>query len=283
MPYARFVTAHEPARPGAGGPTDHVTGDGPDGQDVSRFAIVAGRAGIAAQGVLYVVLAWLTAQIALGGSEEDASGQGALRQLAEEPGGVVVLVLLALGFAAYLAWQVVELAGRGLTEPTTTNRVKAAAKAAVGLVLLILTISVLAGGGGGGSSEQEATATVLGWPGGRFLVALIGLGIIGFAGYLAVRGIRGGIREKLEPGVAQWLVRLGQVGDVARGVAFAAIGFLLVVAAWRYDPDEAGGLDTALQELRSQPLGVVLVLAIAAGFAAWGVFCVLTARRHRRG
>jgi Domain of Unknown Function (DUF1206) len=253
-----------------------------DTDDVSRLAVTAGRAGIAAQGVLYLVLAWITAQLALGSAGEEASSQGALAQLAEQPFGTVLLVLLAAGFAAYAVWQLFEVAGEGLSRPTAANRAKAAGKAVIGIALLVATVSVLAGAGGG-DGTRSATATVLGWPGGRFLVALAGLAVVALAGYLAVRGIKGKIREKLEPGVPQWQVRLGQAGDVARAVAFATLGILLVIAAWQHDSSEAGGLDAALQELRSQPFGAVLVLAVAVGFAAWGVFCLLTFRRHRRG
>jgi hypothetical protein len=253
-----------------------------DSEDVSRVAVAAGRTGIAAQGVLYLVLAWITAQVALGDNGEEASSQGALSQLAEQPFGAVLLVLLAVGFAAYAGWQLVELAGQGLTRPTPLNRAKAGGKAVLGVALLVATVSVLAGGGGE-DGTQGATATVLGWPGGRVLVALAGLAVVALAVYLAVRGVRGKIREKLEPGVPQWQVRLGQVGDVARGVAFATLGVLLVVAAWQYDSSEAGGLDAALEELRSQPFGTALVLGVAVGFAAWGLFCLSTFRRHRRG
>lgn len=254
-----------------------------DSEDVSRLAITVGRAGIAAQGVLYLVLAWITGQVAIGSSSEDASSSGALRQLAEEPFGTFLLWLLAVGFAAYAIWQLFELAGQGLTEPSAKNRVKAAAKAVLGAALLVATIRVLTSSGGGGDSTSTAIGTVLGWPGGRFLVAIGGLIVVGVAVYLAVRGLKGEIRDKLEPGVPQWQVRLGQAGDVARGVAFATLGILIVVAAWRSNPDEAQGLDAALQELASQPFGTAIVLAIAVGFAAWGVFCLLTFRRHTRG
>lgn len=254
-----------------------------DSDDVSRVAIVVGRAGIAAQGVLYLVLAWITAQVALGSSSEDASSSGALQQIADEPLGTLLLWLLALGFAAYAIWQLFELAGQGLTEPSTKNRIKSAAKAVLGIALLIATIQVLTSSGGGGDSTSGAIGTVLGWPGGRFLVAVGGLIVIGVAVYLAVRGYRGKIRDKLVPGTPQWQIRLGQAGDIARGIAFATLGILILVAAWQSDPEEAEGLDAALKELASQPFGTAIVLAIAVGFAAWGVFCLLTFRRHTRG
>ncbi len=250
--------------------------------EASRWALRAGRAGVAAQGLLYVVFAWIAGQIALsGGSESEASSGGALATLAAQPFGFVLLVVLALGFAAYIAWQVFELTGKGLQGPSTVNRVKAAAMATVGVVLLVTTIRVLAQGSAPEGGEEEATSTVLAWPGGRVLVGLVGLAIIGLAGYLVVRGFRGKIREKLTAGVSQWLIRLGQFGDVARGAAFATIGVLLVTAAVTYDSETAGGLDAALGALREQPFGPYLVFAVALGLGAWGVFCVLTARHHR--
>ncbi len=251
-------------------------------REASDWTMRLGRAGVAGQGVLYLILAWLAGRIALGGGGEEASSSGALSTLADQPFGVVLLVLLALSFLAYAAWQVLEAFGQGLGKPDAKERAKAAAKAIVGVVLLVSTIVVLTGGGQSSNSEEQATATALSWPGGRILVGLIGLGVIAFAGSLVYRGIKGKIREKLEPGVDQRLIRLGQVGDVARGLALATIGVLVITAAVQYDSEESGGLDSALQTLRDQPFGVFIVLAIALGFAAWGIFCVLTARRHKK-
>jgi hypothetical protein len=55
----------------------------------------------------------------------------------------------------------------------------------------------------------------------------------------------------------------------------------VVSAAVRFDPAEANGLDSALKTLAAQPFGVVLLVAMALGIAAYGVFCFFDARYHR--
>jgi hypothetical protein len=56
---------------------------------------------------------------------------------------------------------------------------------------------------------------------------------------------------------------------------------LLGLAAIRSNPGEAGGLDAALRTLAAQPFGTFLLIAVAIGFAAYGIFCFAAARSHR--
>ncbi len=74
---------------------------------------------------------------------------------------------------------------------------------------------------------------------------------------------------------------LGTLGYLAKGVAYAVIGILLVVAAVKLDPQRAGGLDKALRTMATQPFGVVLLVAVAIGFAAFGVYCFFDARYRK--
>ena len=75
--------------------------------------------------------------------------------------------------------------------------------------------------------------------------------------------------------------RTGQVGFIAKGLSVALIGILVVIAAIRFDPDEASGLDAALKSLASQPFGPYLLIVVALGLACYGVFCFFDARYHR--
>lgn len=77
------------------------------------------------------------------------------------------------------------------------------------------------------------------------------------------------------------IVRLGQAGYVAKGVSLGIVGGLSVLAAWTYDPQKAGGLDTALQTLLDQPLGPYLLTLVALGIAAFGAYCFAWARYPR--
>lgn len=79
----------------------------------------------------------------------------------------------------------------------------------------------------------------------------------------------------------QVALRTGQVGFIAKGAAIGLIGALVVVAAVQSDPAEASGLDVALKTLAAQPYGPYLLIVVALGLAAYGVFCFFDARYHR--
>ena len=64
---------------------------------------------------------------------------------------------------------------------------------------------------------------------------------------------------------------------------YGIAGILVVVAAVRSDPSKATGLDTALKTLAAQPYGVVLLVIVALGLAAFGVYCLFDARYRRAG
>jgi hypothetical protein len=55
----------------------------------------------------------------------------------------------------------------------------------------------------------------------------------------------------------------------------------VVVAAVRFRPEEASGLDAGLRALAAQPFGPYLLTVVALGLAVYGVFCFVDARYHR--
>ncbi|WP_432548247.1 DUF1206 domain-containing protein [Kineococcus sp. SYSU DK004] len=240
-----------------------------------------GRAGVAAEGVVYLLVAWLAAQVALGGSGsggESADSTGALQRIAEQPFGTVLLALLALGFLAMVAWQVVE----AITGEETSRRLSAAAKAVVALALGVSTVRVLTGGGSSaGEQQQSLTQRVLEAPGGAAVLVVAGLVVVAVGVAFVVRGVQKKFEEKVEGVLSPALRALGVAGWVARGVAFGVVGVLVVISSTG-DTARSRGLDAAFHEIASQPYGTVLLLLVALGLAAYGVFQILTARRRRR-
>ena len=112
-------------------------------------------------------------------------------------------------------------------------------------------------------------------PFGAVLVGLIGAGIAAIGVYFVVKGARKTFREDVAP-PARWqrlVDMLGTAGYVAKGVAVVIVGALFVIAAVRHDPEEAGGLDGALQSLTTVPGGVIALVAIALGLMLYGVYC----------
>lgn len=251
---------------------------------------IAARVGLLSYGVTHLLIAWLALQIAFGGGGQQADQSGAFRTLARQPFGAVLLWVLVVGFAAVALWRA-EQAIWGYSYVSDTARqvrrkVTAGAKAVLFAALAVLAGSTVAGGGGGGGGGQQGlTATVLGWPGGQFLVGAVGLGIVAVGGKKVYDGVKRKFEEDMtlpsDRRARQVAVRSGQIGFVAKGVSIALIGVLVVVAAVRFRPEEASGLDAALKTLASQPYGPYLLTAVALGLAAYGVFCFFDARYHR--
>src|SRR5690606_34273919 len=90
-------------------------------------------------------------------------------------------------------------------------------------------------------------------------------------------------KEDLEAGtgsgnVGTAIVGAGMAGYIARGIAFAILGILIVVAGWKSDPEQAAGLDAALRSLGEQPVGSVLVIITRSGPALYGLYSIARAR-----
>jgi hypothetical protein len=71
------------------------------------------------------------------------------------------------------------------------------------------------------------------------------------------------------------------VGFIAKGVSLVLMGVLIVIAAVRFDPAQANGLDAALKALAGQPYGPYLLAVLALGLFTYGVFGLVDARYHR--
>lgn len=245
------------------------------------------RGGYAASGVLHLLLGWLAVRLALGAPAGSTDQQGALRELAAAPGGALLLWATAVGFAGLALWQLTEaVAGVPGTKAAQQvgARTKAGAKAVLYGVLAGTAVRVATGSSGGGS-EEGVTADLMHAPAGRWLVALAGLVVVGVGVFHVVKGWRRSFLEDLRAtgggSVGSAVVRLGQVGYVAKGFALGVLGALFVTAAVTADPKKAGGLDDALHAIREQPFGTVLLVATGLGLAAYGVYSFARARYAR--
>lgn len=248
---------------------------------------VAARIGLVAYGITYLLVAWLALHVAFGGGER-TDQSGAFQAIAAQPFGRVLLWVLVIGFAAVALWRLEQAifatAGVQDSKEQIKKRVESGARAALFVVLAVLAARTASGGGGSGGG-QEAAAGVLGWPGGQFIVGLVGLGIVAVAAVKIKHGWEKKFLEDMDlpsdQRARQLVERLGQVGSVAKGIALGLIGALVVVAAVQFDPSKANGLDPALKSLADQPFGMFLLAAVAVGLAAYGVFCFFDAKYHR--
>jgi len=257
----------------------------------SKALEVLARVGLVAYGVVHFLIGWLALQIAWGLSgRESADTSGAMKTLADQPFGQVLLWLVAVGLAALALWQASaviwgyrNLEGAKRVRKQVTSGAKAVVFAALGYSA---GAAALGAGSSSAQSQQQATSGVLGWSGGRVIVIVAGLVIIGVGVAAIVKGVRKSFAEEIDtsplsPTLRTAVARLGQVGYIAKGLALGVVGGLLSYATLTFDPQKAQGLDGAMQTILAQPFGRFLLTAVALGFAAFGLFAILQSRYRR--
>lgn len=243
------------------------------------------RVGLAVNGLLHVLVAWIAFRVAVGSTGHNADQSGALQTVASEPGGRVVLWVGAVGFLALALWELADgfRDWRRQHDTGWLDLAKDAAAAVVHLAVGLACLRFALGSSGSGSSKQhsqELTATLMQQPGGRVLVGAIGLVVIGVGVYHGWKGVTRRFLDELRGEPNPLSTGAGVLGYLAKGIALALVGGLFVVAAVHHRPQQASGLDGALRTLQAQPYGVVLLGAVAAGLAAYGIYALTTV--HRR-
>jgi hypothetical protein len=258
--------------------------------DTSTTLDHAVRVGLVAYGIVHLLIAWVALQLAFGDRSENASTEGALSQLAQTPVGGVLLYVVAAGFGALVIWQLTEaVAGHrdAHGRKRVVERVGSALKAVLYGSLGWSALKVATGSGSDGGTADTITARVMAMPGGQLLVGLVGLVLAGYAARQMYQGLSESFMDKLtargrDGDTGKAFVLFGKVGYVSRGLAFLLVAGLFVWAAWTHDPKKSGGLDQALQRLLEQPLGSPMLVALAAGIAAYGLFAFAWARHLDR-
>ncbi|MEU5877942.1 DUF1206 domain-containing protein [Spirillospora sp. NPDC047279] len=246
------------------------------------------RLGLAARGVLYLLVGWIAIQVGLGDSGgKEADKGGALQEVASKPGGTVILWVMVVGLAGLALWRFSE-ARFGRPVPDGDKAHKRAVSFAWGVAYTFTFVGALSYAltHKSSSSDQQSktfTAKAMSEPGGRWLVLAIGVGAVGYGGYKLVRALRRKFRKELKTHemsarVQKVVELLGVVGQSAWAIVLAGIGAFLAYAAITFDPDKAKGLDGTLRELAGTPAGPWLLVAVAAGLVVYGIFSFAEAR-----
>jgi hypothetical protein len=246
-----------------------------------------GRVGLGARGVLYVLLAYLAVRVAFDQPNRQTDRQGALHTIARQPFGHVLLAVLAAGFGAYALWQLT-LAALGNSARAGSDKKGKRVTALVNGVLYgffcASTIALAAGSSGsagGDKPEADLTSKVMQHSFGRILVGVVGAAMIVIAAMLARRALSGEREVELQPisrPVRQGVEGLAKVGRTAQAVIIAAAGVLVVQAALAFEPNRAKGLDGTLKSFAHTPVGPWLLVLIAGGLLAFGIYSVAAAR-----
>ncbi len=258
----------------------------PDGDWVDHIA----RAGLVAYGVVYVLIGWLAIQLAFGDRSGAPSSSGALRELAQQPFGEVLIWVVSVGMFLLALWQLIEAAVGHRDEEGKKRLAKRAGSVGKAIVYVVIGVSgvkIALGSGSSGKGEETFTAKLMNLPAGQLLVAAVGLAIVGFGVYQLYRAWTEDFADKLDAegqsgksGTAY--LAFGRAGYTARGIAFIIVGGLFCYAAATHDASKSGGLDQALFEVLDQPFGPFLLAVVGVGLACFGLFTFAQARHLSR-
>jgi hypothetical protein len=242
------------------------------------------RTGVAVIGLLHLLIGAIAITVATSSGREEVDGSGALRRIADTPGGVVLLWAIIVGMLALGVWQVVQLflvPGRSRRR-RWGYRVIELGKGAVYFFIAALTFAFARGETVSTARiTRDFSSTLLDSPGGPIVMVLIGIVtlIVGVA--FVVRGASTGFTEDIRVPVGylgRATVALGVLGFVAKGIALAVVGVLFVIAAFTSESWIAAGLDSALTVLIDLPSGAVIPVVVGLGLSAYGVFFLVRAR-----
>ncbi len=179
-----------------------------------------------------------------GDKDEAATSEGAVAWLADQPLGKFLLVALTISLFALALWRFLcAVMGDPVEGSEPKDRLKYAVLGVVYLLLAITTLGVTianwTGSGdkagnqqSGDEGSQKAASTLFDWPAGRWLVGILGVAVIGYAGYNFYKQVvHKKFAERLDADEGSWIVRLGLVGYTAQSLVYAVIGYFFIQAA----------------------------------------------------
>lgn len=280
--YSAPMTAKSSAREGA----ESVENAAEDVTEHPAFENVA-RGGFVMSGLVHMLIGVFALRMALGDSSENADQSGALRTVADAPGGNVLLWIGGLAMAALVIWHLAEAWFGAKWEQDAKKRVthvvKTLGKAVVYGALAATALRFAAGGGSdSGQQTSQLTAGMMGNAAGRVLIVVVGLVVMGIGFYHVYKGASRGFEDDLRvPGgqkMAGAILVAGVLGYIAKGIALVGVGMMFLWAAIGADPEKATGLDGALQTMASLPAGGIALAVVGAGLILYGVYAVLRSR-----
>lgn len=257
-----------------------------------------GRIGWFAKGVVYAIAGYLALSVAAKASgwanpaaaSQEASPTGAIKTVAASTGGTLLLWSLAIGMLLYAAWRVVSaLLPGGTDADAMVHRIGYVVSAIVYSTFALSAIALARNSPATPNGNTEVTdisTSIMSHNAGRLVIGVVGAIVIAVGLYRMSKGFKLDVADELDLGGmssarVRWTKRLGAVGEVGRGVGIGLVGFFLVRSAVSYDANQATGLDGALRRLATESWGLLVVVIVGIGFAAYGIFCLATFT-HRR-
>jgi uncharacterized membrane protein YidH (DUF202 family) len=241
------------------------------------------KLGYAARGLLYII-SGLTMALAAANLREPVRGmRQSLDLLMEIPFGRIAVGLVAVGLFGYILRRIVQamVPPQEGTPPRPIMRFGRrlgyvwSGLIHVGVALTALQFFLWSTAYGAWRFTANRPFT----PNDGWLLIIIGLGTIGYAGfefYMAAkrRFTIDLLLERMSRRVENFILWCGIVGYTGRGIAFFSVGLLFVYVGWNVDNFRFGYI---LETFQALPFTFWILVIAAAGLIAYGLYSLLAA------
>jgi hypothetical protein len=251
------------------------------------------RAGYAARGVVYLIVAFFAVQAARG-SGSNVSTEGAVEQMLDKPYGRFLMWAVVVGLLGYAAWRLIQAIAdtddHGSDLKGLVIRSALVGSAIANLLLALFALSLVSSwgvdsgsSGGGDGAGQDLLARLLAFSNANLVIYALALIPLGVAVAHWVKAWRASFERyfQCDEHVMRWVRPISQIGLAARGVVFFIIAALLFLGGSRYEPTDPPGVKESLDALQALPYGNLLLMTIGLGLAAFAIYSFAQARWRR--
>ena len=257
-------------------------------KSISPAVSLSRRFGFAAKGFVYLIVGVLAANAAIRRRGNVKDEQGALHEVLSAPFGQVLLGVAAIGLLVYAAWRLFEM----WSDPEEKGKLWRFQSllsfflyASLGVEAIRMVLGMGAGSSGESSTKEQA-ALLISLPFGHWLTIVVAAIAIALGLGEVYQALRRRFEDRnaikgLSDAVQTWVLRLGRLGIFSRGVVSTVVGAYLLIAGLRRSPGQARGTEGAIESLGQQPMGGVILVIIALGLTAYGVYTLVEARYRK--
>ena len=240
------------------------------------------RVGMAAKGVVYVLMGTLTAIAALGSSQEKSGSKGALDFLASQSYGQVLLAIIGLGLICYLLYRLyMAFANVKNHDDDFKGAIMRASYVISGLIYGFLGYTALKMAFGSSGNSNNTVSKILNSDYGEIIAFGIAIALAGKAIYEFYMAYSDKYKSEVEhahldSNVKSLLLKAGKIGFTARGIVAGILAYLFFKAG-------SGGSNENLDRTDAfnflqQEFGTIVLALVAIGIASYGVFMLIKSK-----
>jgi len=242
------------------------------------------RLGIAAKGIIYLLIGVLTALAAFGQGGSKTGGKDALQFLSEQAYGKILLIAVGLGLLGYLFYRFyMAFANLKNHNDDIKGYVMRASYLVSGLIygFLGFTALKLAIGNSSKNSDSSFVAKILNSEYGSYIAIIVALILIGKAIYEFYMAYSEKFKKEVQHANIDYkaqkvLLNSGKIGFTARGIVAGILAYLFFKAGMQNSTDTIDRTD-AFNFLQAEFGSLVLGL-VAIGVACYGVFMLIKSK-----